>query len=99
MTRRPPPDPKVGKLLAGARDRAGLSQREVSSSSGGLVSPALLSRVESGQRSPGIGTLLGISRTLPIELSIRGGVAWLRAVDSGEILTLDFLATPTKGTA
>lgn len=57
----------VGKLIA-ARDRKGLSQRELSKLSG--VPQKTISRIESGVDIPKISTLIKLSNELDLELTV-----------------------------
>lgn len=57
----------VGKLLA-ARDRKGISQRELSRLSG--VPQKTISRIENGMDIPKIPTLLKLANVLGLELSL-----------------------------
>ncbi|PEJ58358.1 transcriptional regulator [Bacillus sp. AFS002410] len=58
----------VGKLMA-ARDRMGLSQRQLSKLSG--VPQKTISRIENGIDIPKIPTLLKLANSLGFELSLR----------------------------
>ena len=59
-------DTAIGVAVRDLREARGFSARQLSSKSG--VSAAMISRIESGQTSPSISTLTGISRALGVPL-------------------------------
>jgi transcriptional regulator with XRE-family HTH domain len=60
-------DTAIGVAVRNLREARGFSARQLSSKSG--VSTAMISRIESGQTSPSISTLTGISRALGVPLA------------------------------
>jgi transcriptional regulator with XRE-family HTH domain len=63
----------VGAQLRRARRRSGLSQRRAAAATGGALSTAGLSRIESGQRYPTLRTLEALSTALGVRVVVEGG--------------------------
>jgi len=61
------------ELLKAARDRAGITQRELARRAG--TSQAMVARIERGQQSPSIATLDRLVRACGLDLSVDIGFA------------------------
>jgi transcriptional regulator with XRE-family HTH domain len=64
---------RLGEQLRRERERADLSQREVSARTGGVVSSPALSRIEAGDRYPTLRTLEALSRALGVRFVVESG--------------------------
>lgn len=67
----------IGEQIRTARERRGMSQRELARRSDGGISLAGLSRIESGGRQPSLLSLEAITRVLGATITIRRGVTRL----------------------
>jgi transcriptional regulator with XRE-family HTH domain len=65
----------IGRDLKRAREQVGLSQRAAAEATGGVLSPAGLSRIEAGARYPTLRTLEALSSALGIRVTVERGRA------------------------
>lgn len=60
----------MGELIRGLRETRGIARRELAEQAG--ISISHLEKIESGQRSPGMGTFIRIMTELDVNISLYG---------------------------